>query len=153
MKISQIITFFIVISIIGCNETAENKTISTTEKQHISKEKLSGWELDIALNDGAKWHANPATNESIEKMSELVGNTAPATPEAFRNLGKQLNQEKELLLKKCTMKGSAHNNLHIYLQPLMGRIGELQEVESVERGRLLTGEIEQHLEAYYNYFS
>lgn len=153
MKISQILTLLFGILIIGCNETAEKTPGTTAEKHTVQKQQLSDWKADIELDGGSKWIANPETTEGIEKMQQLVENSAPATPEDFRSLGDQLNDEKNLLLKQCTMKGSAHNNLHIYLQPLMGRIGELQEVESAERGKELIAEIQEHLKAYYNYFS
>lgn len=152
MKISQILTIVFAIVIIGCNESWK-KSAATPNLPKTSKRQLTGWKLDIELDRGLKWQANPETTTGIEKMSALVNAAAPESLEDFRSLGAQLNTEKELLLKQCTMKGSAHNNLHIYLQPLMGRIGELQEVENTKRGALLTRQIKEHLAAYHNYFS
>ncbi len=152
MKISQLLTLFFGMLIIGCNETVEKKDSSPVKEHEVAGQQLTGWKKDITLNDGIKWEANTATTSGIEKMKELLSTSSPATPEAYRALGDKLNEENNMLLEKCTMKGSAHNNLHIYLQPLMGRIGELQEVTSTERGKELVAEIETHLKAYYNYF-
>lgn len=153
MKISQILTLFFGILIISCNETAKEKAASSAEKEQIPSEQLSGWKLDIELNDGSTWQANKETSEGIENMSSLLDSSAPASLEDYRSLGQKLDSEMQLLINRCTMKGPAHNNLHIYLQPLMGKIGELQEVNSSEKAELLIAEIRKHLEAYHKYFS
>ncbi len=139
----------------GCREkeTTVNSPSPVTEKtvEHDQSQSVV-WKKDIQLNQGTQWKANRETTEGILKMTRLLSQSSPSTPEEYRELGNALNEEKNLVIKRCTMKGPSHDNLHIYLQPLIGKIGELQEVNSAEKGELLISEIEEHLKAYHSYF-
>ena len=155
MKNSVVIIYFLLILLTGCKEKeAQAVTPEDPEKKEILEDlqEEPAWKQDIQLNNGQQWHANTETTEGILKMSEILAKASPSSPEDYRQLGKILNEEKNLVIKRCTMKGPSHDNLHIYLQPLIGKIGELQEIDSAEKGKILISEIKEHLEAYHSYF-
>lgn len=154
MKKSVIISVFLLILLAGCKEKeAQAVTTEAPEKKNVlNVQEEPAWKKDIQLNNGQQWQANDETTEGILKMTELIEKSNPSTPEDYQNLGKRLNEENNLVIKKCTMKGPSHDNLHIYLQPLIGKIGELRTVESSEKGEQLLAEIKDHLEAYHSYF-
>ena len=155
MKPLIIIACSVFILMTGCRDKETPVTESSPVAEETVKpnlEQQAVWKKDIQLNQGTQWKANRETTEGILKMSEILAKSSPSSPEDYRVLGDALNEEKNLVIKRCTMKGPSHDNLHIYLQPLIGKIGELQEVDSAEKGELLISEIEEHLEAYHSYF-
>ncbi|MFD2519224.1 hypothetical protein ACFSTG_15045 [Salinimicrobium flavum] len=157
MRIS-IYILFLAFFITGCKEKQEPETTpqaeTTIETSEVTSEApdMAIWKKDIQLDNGTQWHANRETTEGILKMSRMIENSSAATVEDYRRLGEELNKEKNLVIKRCTMKGPSHDNLHIYLQPLIGQIGELQQVDSADEGEELLDEIREHLQAYHSYF-
>jgi hypothetical protein len=63
-------------------------------------------------------------------------------------LKEKLNFEFALILKKCTMKGEAHNQLHNYLIPLKLKINNLEDSNKDE----IKKEIIVYLEQYSLFF-
>lgn len=110
------------------------------------------WQEDMALDNGKKWQANPETTEGIQAMLELVNNHDMSTVKSFKQLGDDLNIIKNYTIKSCTMKGKSHDNLHVFLLPLMEKISELSNVSSTPEGHDLQGYIQEHLELYTTYF-
>lgn len=155
MKPLIIIASTVLILLAGCKEkeTTVNNSSQVAEETIIhAQSQPAVWKEDIQLNQGTQWPANRETTEGILEMTRLLSQASPSSPEEYRELGNALNEEKNLVIKRCTMKGPSHDNLHIYLQPLIGKIGELQEVDSAEQGERIISEIQEHLEAYHSYF-
>lgn len=155
MKNTVVIVLFLLFLLAGCKEkAAQAVTPETPEKKEVFEDlqETPAWKKDIQLNNGQLWQANAETTEGILRMTALIEKSDPQTPEDYRDLGKKLNKENNLIIKRCTMKGASHDNLHIYLQPLIGKIGELQEIETSEKGQQLLTEIRDHLESYHSYF-
>jgi hypothetical protein len=50
------------------------------------------------------------------------------------------------------MKGPSHDNLHIFLLPLIDKISLLVETTSIQEGSEITESIIENLNAYENYF-
>ena len=140
--------------LMGCQKNWE-KTMypeNTTETPQREHRDPMAWENQIKLSAGSKWQANRETTEGIENMLVLVRESSKASLEEFEQLSISLSSELNTLIEKCTMEGAAHDNLHIYLKPLIVKIAELDSVTSKEQKRNLTTEIEKHLKAYAVYF-
>ena len=60
---------------------------------------------------------------------------------------------KIISLKTVPWKGESHDNLHVFLVPLIDKIDALGEVNSVHKGAEITRDIREHLEVYNNYFN
>lgn len=97
--------------------------------------------LAAQLDNGNKWVANIETTQGIQKMIQLI-NTNPTS------LKENLLSEFTDVLKKCTMKGESHEQLHHYLLPLKADIEKLSEAPSKEELEA----IKSYLETYTNYF-
>jgi hypothetical protein len=137
----------------SCNQGSKAQDESPEVKYIDRKnEQENDWEQTIQLNNGSKWQANEATTEGILAMESIIAEANPITVKDFQQLGTELNEENMDLIKKCSMEGPSHDNLHIYLKPLIQKIAALQETPSAEEGNMLTSEIEKHLKAYLNYF-
>ncbi len=151
--------------LISCNETkhkTENTDIvETTEGVHEHEmEEMSvemhslnnAWVNEIKLDNGSKWTANLETTEGVDKMLHLVKSSDPKTVEDYHTLASKLNEEKNVVVKKCTMEGPSHDNLHIFLHPLIEKIEALGKVSTTDEGSEVTASIKENLEEYYNYF-
>lgn len=159
--------------LLGCNETKhqhrQSGTSETVEEMHhghdasapmgdhkeMGHETHAGanvWMNEIQLNDGSKWEANPETNEGVDAMLEMVKTSNPKTVDDYHALATKLNEEKNFVVKKCTMEGPSHDNLHVFLHPLIEKIDALGKVSTVDEGAEITANIKENLAGYYNYF-
>lgn len=154
--------------LISCNET-KNKEVSsdamdTIEEVHehhtstpLSNQELmaainNDWVNEINLDNGDKWDANIETNQGVEKMLSLVEASEKKSVEDYHALASDLNETKNFVVKKCTMEGASHDNLHVFLHPLIDKIAALGKVSSVDQGSEITASIKENLEGYSNYF-
>ena len=147
--------------LISCNDTKpknENgETVEATESVHEHNGAdmaliNNDWINEIKLDNGNKWSANLETNDGVEKMLSLVNANQKKTVEDYKTLANDLNETKNFVVKECTMKGPSHDNLHVFLHPLIEKIDALGKVSTVEQGSLITTSIKENLEAYSNYF-
>lgn len=172
MKKTILITALVSAFLIGCNE-GKNKQETTETIEPIEALQENGtsntvsnqgkitadtaainntWINDIKLDDGKKWQANIETTQGVDKMLTLVKTSDLKTVEDYHNLASKLNEDKNFVVKKCTMKGPSHDNLHVFLHPLIEKIEALGKVASVEEGTMVTQSIKENLENYYPYF-
>ena len=105
-------------------------------------------EKTLQLNNGETWGANPETTAGIERMLAIIkdDNLDNTT------IGKNLNTEMKNLFAECTMKGEAHNQLHLYLIPLVKMFRNLKEEENNEEASIKQKEIKSYLTSYHSYF-
>ncbi|WP_142786120.1 hypothetical protein [Changchengzhania lutea] len=133
-------------------EKAEQSAETHNDHQEASKVYANAWASEIQLNDGNKWQANAETNEGILKMQNSIETQTTSTLDAFHKLAEQLNDDKNYVIKNCTMKGASHDNLHVWLLPLMEKIEALSEAKTVEDASNLKRSIEENVNAYHTYF-
>ncbi|PRX43828.1 hypothetical protein [Salegentibacter salegens] len=166
MKKTILTTLILSALIIGCKDTINknNETSETTEVFQNQKEKITKksedqaalynntWVNEIEMDNGDKWEANLETNEGVEEMLKLVESSNPKSVQDYHSLALKLNEEKNYVVKECTMEGSSHDNLHVFLHPLIEKISALRKVSSKEEGAKITGGIKENLESYYDYF-
>lgn len=150
----------------GCNNSKKENTTDHDSHQKVeavsnddhddhqlSDDGLSNsWTTEIETNDGAKWESNPETNEGVEKMQDLLKTQNTNSLEDYYKLAEQLNVDKNYVIKNCTMKGASHDNLHVWLLPLMAKIEALSETKSVEDASKIKQNIEENVNLYSDYF-
>ena len=112
----------------------------------------NSWVSDMQLNDGNKWQANIETNEGVLQMQNTLKTHPTATIDDYHKLAEQLNETKNDVVKKCTMTGKSHDNLHIWLHPLIEKIDALLKIETVAEAEEIKHSIEENINGYYNYF-
>ncbi|QAA80525.1 hypothetical protein EI546_01730 [Aequorivita sp. H23M31] len=148
--------------LISCNENKNKETkdsLEATEMVHEHSHETDGdllgneWINEIQLDKGNKWEANPETTEGVEKMIDLIKSNEKETVEDYHKLASDLNEMKNYVVKKCTMQGPSHDNLHIFLHPLIEKINELGKVSTTERGSEITESIKENLDNYFKFFN
>ncbi len=166
MKKTILTATILSVLMIGCkdNNPKNNETSETTKEVQNHNEEITNepedkaavynnaWISEIELDNGDKWQANLETNEGVEKMLELVESSEPKSVEDYHNLAAKLNETKNFVVKKCTMEGPSHDNLHVFLHPLIEKIAALGKVSSTEEGSKITARIKENLKGYYDYF-
>ncbi|MGM1056483.1 MAG: hypothetical protein ACQEWG_11410 [Bacteroidota bacterium] len=157
MKKAAILGLVLSISLLGCKEAEEEKTAITEQTAVDHKEDSQGaqnnWMSQIQLNNGSTWKANTETTEGIQAMESRIAEDESNSIKHYKKLALDLNDLKNTIIKECTMEGESHDNLHVFLVPLVDKIAALGEVNSVQEGEKITIEIREYLAAYYNYFN
>lgn len=152
--------------LMGCkdNKSADSETSVETEMVHEHEMHAdhhddhhglalnNDWIHEIELDNGAKWEANIETTQGVETMLQDIASANPTTVEDYHQLASKLNDEKNTVIKECTMVGPSHDNLHVFLHPLIDKIAALGNATSVEEGSEITANIKENLKAYYDYF-
>ena len=162
MKKTLIATLLFSIILTNCNDakkkenTTETIAAEETHKEVKTDTKSNSinndWIADIKLDGTVKWEANIETTQGVNKMKKIVSETNPKTIEDYHTLASLLNEEKNLVIQECTMKGPSHDNLHVFLLPLIEKISLLLETTSIQEGSDITTSIIENLNAYENYF-
>lgn len=161
MKRIIIISVVFLLGIICCKENKKEDPVEvdlTSETVEIeghyesTQEPEDTWVNDIVLNNGIKWQANAETTDGVKAMLSLINENEAYTVDNYMELGNNLNDVKNTVVKECTMKGPSHDNLHVWLYPLIKKIELLQKTEIAKEGEEITSNIKNHLEGYYDYF-
>ena len=132
------------------SEEEEEKLITWFKSIDLNPSKK---EETLHLNNGEKWVANPETTQGINRMLEIVAAQNDAQNfSLYEEMGKSLNLEMKTIFNQCTMKGEAHDQLHLYLIPLVKQFRALENAENKEDAASKIGVITAHLNNYKTYF-
>jgi CRISPR/Cas system CSM-associated protein Csm2 small subunit len=159
--IKLMLAFLLFSVTIGCDNThrktpVESETV-TAHNENQDSENASGivnnnWVDEIVLNNGSKWEANKETTQGVANMLDLIKNNNKENLNDYHELAIKLNDEKNILVKKCTMKGPSHDNLHIFLHPLIEKIDALIIASSLDEAISISKSIRENLELYNTFF-
>lgn len=107
---------------------------------------------EIKLNNGEKWKVNAEMKPHIEEGQRILYDYKEQSDTDYKALATSLEGQNTKLIKSCTMKGESHDELHKWLHPHMGLIGELSNAGSVEDAEGIISQIEASFKTYQNYF-
>ncbi|CAI8163704.1 MAG: Uncharacterised protein [Formosa sp. Hel3_A1_48] len=134
------------------SKATKKNEIEHTEQPTESKVVGNEWMREIKMNNGAKWTANPETNEGVFRMKSVLITSNPKELNDYHTIANALNKEKNYVIKECTMKGPSHDNLHLWLLPLVEKIDALKEANTLNEAQHIYKSIEQNVSAYDDYF-
>ena len=151
------------IALVGCKDhekqgdlqEIETKSVVVDVKQQdeeIFEVYTNTWVNNIQSGKDGRWIANKETNEGVRQMLNSLDMDKTTTLKDYKNLAKDLNTHKNYIIKNCTMQGDSHDNLHVWLLPLMAKIDALSEAESIEEASKLKKSIDENINMYSNYF-
>ncbi len=143
-----ILTLFVLT--VACENSKKNSQESITKTE--SKEATNKSENKVNLDNGKRWIANQETTEGINSMIQLMDSlTDQENASSYKTLADSLNSEFKIILKKCTMKGEAHNQLHNYLFPMKETFRKLSSSD-LNECRSAFDDLNAHLSVYKEYF-
>ena len=138
-------------------QSAQEETEVVSHENHETHEASSvlnnNWMDEIQMDNGSKWLANIETNEGVKKMNAILESHSTNTLEDYHSLATELTHAKNYVIKECTMKGPSHDNLHVWLLPLMEKIDTLLEVKNLEEASKIKQSIAKNVQAYDIYFN
>ena len=162
MKRTLILISLLSILITSCNKGTKNEqNVSSpkVENENLKEESKNkthnlsnDWVNDIQLDNNSKWQANVESTQGVNAMLDLIKNSNLKTIEDYYALGVKLDEEKNTIIKECTMTGTSHDNLHIFLLPLVEKIDYLSTATTKEEASKIMASIVSNLNAYKNYF-
>lgn len=103
----------------------------------------------IALDNGEKWTADENTLRLVRKMEDEVFAFGKAPESDYKILADSLRKDLDLLVAGCTMKGTAHDELHKWLLPNINYVKALSGAET----RQEANEIMKKLDESYDVFN
>lgn len=153
------ITYLLALSLIlvSCKQTVKEDP-KATDSHSVHQEMASDshldndWVNEMALDNGSKWEANVETTMGVAAMTKLIAETKTSSKEDYNQLGNGLNDLKNVIVKECTMTGASHDNLHVFLHPLIEKIELLQKAATADEGAKIKANVIEHLQGYYSYF-
>jgi len=149
------------LALVSCKDSKNREKVINTDAVEVTHENhnekasnlyTNSWIKEIEANDEGKWEANAETNEGVQKMQNNIKTQRTNTLGAYHKLAAQLNDDKNYVIENCTMKGAPHDNLHVWLLPLMGKIEALSASKTVEGASKLKQSIAENVNVYSNYF-
>jgi len=155
MKNSIIIILFIATVFASCKNTEKQNEVESPKEvvQEQESDLLStAWMSEIKLHGNSKWDANIETTEGVVKMQELLKTQTTSSIEDYHLLANKLNEVKNKVVKECTMKGPSHDNLHIWLYPLIEKVKALSQTNDIEEAAKIRQSIIENVAAYDTYF-
>ncbi|MGB3343005.1 MAG: hypothetical protein WBA61_03755 [Aequorivita sp.] len=167
MKKTILTAAILSVFLIGCKDNKSTNSETSVETEMVHEHEAdnerdhdhdgmalnNAWVNEIQLDNGSKWEANIETTEGVETMLQQIETSNPETVEDYHKLASKLNDEKNTVVKKCTMEGPSHDNLHVFLHPLIQKIEALGMVSTADEGSEIITSIKENLDAYYNYFN
>ncbi|MBZ0135529.1 MAG: hypothetical protein K8I27_04030 [Planctomycetes bacterium] len=127
----------------GCNGDNASPAANSLEHRH---EAAPGETLK--LNDGSKWQADTNTREAVNRMQQTV---REHTGDSMA-LGKVLQKQTSELVRKCTMTGEPHNQLHIWLNRYMPAVDHLAAETDDARSGMAREQVTHLLHEYDQFF-
>jgi len=155
MRKSVIIIVLIATVVTSCKNAEkqdENKITKEAVQEQVDDVLSTQWMNDIQLNNRTKWEANIETTEGVENMQALLKTHTPSSIEDYHQLANELNDVKNKVVKECTMKGASHDNLHIWLYPLIEKISALSKTDDLNEASKIKQSISENIEVYSTYF-
>jgi hypothetical protein len=129
------------LALVSCKDNKNQEKVINTDAVEATHENnnekasnlyANSWIKEIETNEDGKWEANAETNEVVQKMKNNIKTQITNTLDSYHKLAEQLNDDKNYVIKNCTMKGAPHDNLHVWLLPLIEKIEALSESKTVE---------------------
>ena len=119
---------------------------------HNADDHHQGHTGSVTLNNGEKWEADHHTLSVVESMKGELSDFEKAGAENYHALADSLTRQLDTLVAGCTMTGPAHDQLHIWLVPLMASVKNLAAAGGVSDARVEVSEITKTLDAFDDFF-
>ena len=145
MKTKLLLIFVFVLSITNCkNDTSKNETKT---EEIVNEPSL------LKLNNGEKWIANIETHDGVTQMNSIIKIFKSGTTKDYAVLGEALSEHTNMIIKKCSMKGEPHDQLHVVLVPMLDEISELKESKIEATSEKALQQLEALTVDYFKHFT
>ncbi len=147
----QILSIMLFGFLTSCNlKNSEQKTKIGIEKGSLSHQ--TDTTQSLILNEGKKWKVNAEMLPHTLRMEVRLKTFDQTKEKDFKDFGEKSQQDLDLLIASCTMKGESHNELHKWLIPHIQLVKDIAVVENNEEGSHLCKEMQHSFNTFNEYF-
>ena len=83
--------------------------------------------VTVPLNNGSKWNADETTKKNVAETAAIMNNNRYQGPGNRKQLAAAIETRLDTLISQCSMKGAAHDALHLWLEKVLRDVQELKE--------------------------
>lgn len=106
----------------------------------------------LSLNNGEKWVTDAHTHSVVLDMKRSLSEYEKSGSQDYQILSDSLTSQVNRLIAGCTMKGSAHDELHKWLAPLTESVKHLSSSESALSASENAREIAASIKSFDRFF-
>ena len=70
----------------------------------------------------------------------------------YQLLGSDLANDEDTMIQQCTMKGTDHEALHKWLEPILNQTNQLKNITDTAAARNIFDAVDKRIDEYYQYF-
>lgn len=145
----QYIILCLTIFSIGCNSEEKHKKVNQEPKAETV---VITDTLSLELDGQKKWISNLETHEGMINMKTIISDFNSNKETDYKFLGENLSKQTSYIIKHCSMKGTAHDQLHVVLIPMLDEISILKEEDNKKKLTFALQNLELLIKAYFNHF-
>jgi flagellar basal body-associated protein FliL len=127
----------------SCQQTPKSATTICEDEE---------WVAEIQLNDNEAWQANTATNEGVHKLEQILTEFPVEDLKDYHQLANRLTEVNNFIIDNCTMQGKSHDNLHVWLYPVLEKVKALKQAETIAEAEEIKASISCSVKRYSTYF-
>lgn len=109
-------------------------------------------QLTLSLNEGAKWQLDDNTRTVFAETRSSLKGTDPTTVEEAHALAATLQEQQGRLIRGCTMEGSSHDELHVFLQAWIPGVKALGESTTLSQSQAQLAALRGYMDALDKHF-
>ena len=145
---------------VSCGNSHDHKHSSAEKEKSVTQHQpeTSGinTEIELSLNNGAKWKSDEPTFRSMSLMEATLkdfsrNNSDPSEAE-YQELGTALSGITQEIINKCSMKGEAHEQLHNVLVPMLSNVGNIKNAGDKATGKSNVEALNDALILFFEHF-
>ena len=112
----------------------------------------------LKLNEGGKWKADKNTLDRVEMMlneTDAIYSSPGSDKNKYHDYLLSMKNHYNITIDRCTMTGPAHEQLHVFLVQLDGKLNNLDTGIKQSDGGQMKSSIEEiyfHLKSFHNFF-
>ena len=153
--------FVIAISAFFTLNACQKKSTSSdhSHEEHMShatdstvESKTNEAHAALELNGTERWETNPEMLPFIQKQETLLADFSPEE-KSYSDLGKEMQEANEELIKSCTMEGKSHEILHVWLTEHMHALDALASSTDKVQGENALHSLKTSMSTYHKYFN
>jgi hypothetical protein len=133
----------------ACNQQNVSNKEAAMVHQHEATDSV------LSLNNGTKWQADSITTHNVVNLKTIADNfrikSFPSVND-YQLLGNDLTTGINQLIHYCKMSGSAHDELHKWLEPVLKESNQLKSVTDTAVGRSTFKSLDSRIDAFHQYF-
>ncbi|GAA3601259.1 hypothetical protein Q4Q39_12675 [Flavivirga amylovorans] len=107
----------------------------------------------LILNQEKPWIVNNETHTGITKMDSLITKFTASKGQNYTLLGESLSKQTSYIIKNCSMKGTAHDQLHVVLVPMLDEISIMREVNNITVKKAALLKLQIYITKYFEHFT